>query len=941
MKPSALRANLRCVLILAVSLAMLIASGASVLAADAQQLCGIHWWGYGGSTPVDQTPKQLFDLPTYSMWDMETVVTDSDVWWQASWFRPLYQSIYPLNATIITRADYTWQDCIPAPSDPNYAGWPARYVSNVVNQLYNYSHIYIVGNEPNLTVTSWPSGQITPAGYATVYKNVRNAVHNTADVGAPGQHLVLIAGPSPGGVEGPRWMSGTDYLGQVLDNLTPADVDGFAIHAYGWDVNGFSNDYKAQLRVIDQKGFGSKPVWITEFNRYTTDDNDEQYTAQFARDAFANVNAWNQTPGAHNIVGMTWFIYDGDNQAGGGWNGYSIEYWKTHGFPYGDSRDLYTAFEQSIDLRYPAGIYGCRPLTAWSEDFNDGVIDQTSPDPNWKTDAVNGGAITETGGYLKMTGTSSQASYTKAWNDYNLVYDNFVLSTKVYLANSTSTNGDESNAEIRFRTDGRGVGYSLSFKALDSPNVINLRRDDTWEIIQGKEVQRSLPSGTVLYVRIECNGTRIKIKIGTTAGGSDVVNWDFNDSTYTAKGGFWLAAYHIMDARFDYMNLSPLPTGVGTGISGVVRDNQGNPVGGATVSTTNGAYTTTTNADGTYSISGMDPGTYDVTARKTGFTTQTTTNLAVPADTVIAVNFTINDATRPTTPVVTDAGAYQTSANSITCSFSAIDPESGIAEYVIAISATTLATGIIPGGAWQSVGTATTHTRSGLTLANGVTYYCLVKAKNGAGILSLQGNSDGVKIAKPVTIAGAKAEPNGRMVALDDVIVTADLGDCIYVEDSDRISGIKIATTGIPEGTMLDMAGFLATPSIERQISNYSIIQGTSGHDRKPISLSNRDLGGDMLNGYTLGLTGGFGVNNIGLLVTTWGKVVDRQSGYFIIDDGSTIDGQPVNLKVSVPAGVTCPGSITFAVVTGISSVEVNSGVVTRLLRVRKQEDIR
>ncbi|MCX6376073.1 MAG: hypothetical protein NTU88_08615, partial [Armatimonadetes bacterium] len=89
-----------------VSIAILLASHAPANA-DAQTLCGIHWWGYGGSVPVDQTPKQLFDLPTYSMWDLETVVTNSDFWWQASWFKPLYQAIYPLNASIITRADYT------------------------------------------------------------------------------------------------------------------------------------------------------------------------------------------------------------------------------------------------------------------------------------------------------------------------------------------------------------------------------------------------------------------------------------------------------------------------------------------------------------------------------------------------------------------------------------------------------------------------------------------------------------------------------------------------------------------------------------------------------------------------------------------------------------------------------------------------------------------
>ena len=922
-----------------ISIAVLLASHAPANA-DAQTLCGIHWWGYGGSVPVDQTPKQLFDLPTYSMWDLETVVTNSDFWWQASWFKPLYQAIYPLNASIITRADYTWQDCVPPPSDPNYAGWPAFYVSNVVNQLHDYSHIYIVGNEPNLIVTSWPSGQITPAGYATVYRNVRNAVHNTADVGAPGQHLVLIAGPSPGGAEGIRWMDGNQYLGQVLDNLSPSEVDGFAIHAYGWGVADFRDGYRSQLQVIDQKGFGDKPVWITEFNRYTTDDNDEQYSAQFVRDAFADVNAWNQTPGAHNIVGMTWFIYDSDNQAGGGWNGYAIEYWKTHGFPYGDSRDLYTAFEQSVDLRYPAGRYGSNPNQAWSDLFNDGTIDQSAPDPNWQLTTESGAVIQESAGYLTFLGASGSASYGVARNAANPVYDNFVITTKVYLVNSSSTNGDESNADIKFRADGYGIGYSLSFKALDSPNVINLRRSDTWEVIQSKEVTYDLHSGTILYVRIECNGTRIKIKVGTTAGASNVVNSDLTDSTFLGKGGFWLTNYHMMDARFDYFNYSPIPTGGSTGIQGIVKDSLGNNLGGANVSTGAAGYSTTSNPDGTYSISGMDPGAYDVTASKTNYTSQTASAVVVGADAKTTANLTLTDATRPTTPVVTDDGAYQTSADSITFSWTSSDPESGIAEYRCAVSTSTNSADVIPGGEWLSVGTATSHTRTGISLTNGQTYYALVKSKNGVGLIGLQGNSNGIKVAKGVgSIALAKAEPDNLMVALDDRIVTAKFSDFIYVEDPDRTSGMRVSTTGIDEGTVVDFAGFLSTSSGERRISGYAITPGITGQYRDPIAMGNRQLGGELLNARTPGVTDGIGVNNIGLLVTTWGKVVEIEPGenpaWFKIDDGSGIV-----LKVSVPSTVTINPTWQYVFVTGISSVEVNGGIVSRLLRVRTQSDI-
>jgi len=336
-------------------------SGDTLYAADANKLYGIHWWGHSQGVGVDTTPKSLLDLPTYSAWDTETVLTHSDYWWSPGYFTDLYSTLYSWNVSLITRVDYTWNDTIPAPSDPNYSSWPSVVVNNVVNVLKDKSHIWIVGNEPNILCAEgslWPDRKIQPADYAAVYRNVRNAIHQSAAVGPPGQHIVLLAGPSYGPAEGVRWMSGATYLAQTLDNLSPSEVDGFALHAYGWNLAEFQDQYRTQLRIIDQKGFGNKPIWITEFGRYTIDDNDEQNSAQFVRDAFSDVNAWNQTAGNRDIIGMTWFVYDCNQQAGGGWNNWAIEYWKDHGFPSGDSRDLFTAFQQAVDQRYSAGTWG-------------------------------------------------------------------------------------------------------------------------------------------------------------------------------------------------------------------------------------------------------------------------------------------------------------------------------------------------------------------------------------------------------------------------------------------------------------------------------------------------------------------------------------------------------------------------------------------------------
>ena len=74
-------------------------------------------------------------------------------------------------------------------------------------------------------------------------------------------------------------------------------------------------------------------------------------------------------------------------------------------------------------------------------------------------------------------------------------------------------------------------------------------------------------------------------------------------------------------------------------IAGVVRDNNNNPIAGATVSTNTGNYSTTTAADGSYRIGNVTPGTYNVTAQKNGYTSQTQYNKTVTAGQTTTVDF--------------------------------------------------------------------------------------------------------------------------------------------------------------------------------------------------------------------------------------------------------------------------------------------------------------
>jgi hypothetical protein len=324
------------------------------------QLYGVHWWDFNGSQ-VGQGAA--------GGWSTETVITHSEPWWQAGFFQPLYQTIAANhNASIITRIDYNWGETIPSPANPHRAGWAAN-VQGVVATLGDYSHTWIIGNEPNIVGegNGWANNRVTPSGYAAVYREIRSAIKAIRP-----QDEVLVAAPSPGGViPGVRWMAGNQWLWETIDAIDSIEkgaIDGFSLHAYGNPfasaavaVQQFRNEYASQLAVIDARGYHEAPVYITEWNRATSVTGNlaanEQTTADFIRGAFADVHAWNQTPGNHNIVSMSWFV---QNKHYGGWQEYSLDHWKSIGNPVGHPGDLWTAFLEGA--QYPAGLKGTRPL---------------------------------------------------------------------------------------------------------------------------------------------------------------------------------------------------------------------------------------------------------------------------------------------------------------------------------------------------------------------------------------------------------------------------------------------------------------------------------------------------------------------------------------------------------------------------------------------------
>lgn len=186
------------------------------------------------------------------------------------------------------------------------------------------------------------------------------------------------------------------------------------------------------------------------------------------------------------------------------------------------------------------------------------------------------------------------------------------------------------------------------------------------------------------------------------------------------------------------------------------------------------------------------------------------------------------------------------------------------------------------------------------------------------------------------TLAEAKGLPTGTPLALRGKVVTGAFPGYFYMQEPDRTNGIKVlSSVPVSTGDVVDVVGSVSISDGERLIQAGMLsAMGVASEDPKPLGMRGEWLGGGPLNGQTPGITGAIGVNNIGLLVTTWGKVTSAASGYF------NIEVRPgVTVKVKSMA-LTRPTVGKIVSVTGISTCEVVSGSTVRAILPRQQSDI-
>lgn len=217
-----------------------------------------------------------------------------------------------------------------------------------------------------------------------------------------------------------------------------------------------------------------------------------------------------------------------------------------------------------------------------------------------------------------------------------------------------------------------------------------------------------------------------------------------------------------------------------------------------------------------------------------------------------------------------------------------------------------------------------------------------------------------------MSISSAKRYLSDLQVALDQGIVSDVLGaNAFYVESADRVAGIEVnkSSHGMTAGAIVDVEGVMKADSASQRYIQATMITRTGTGSVKPLMLSGRTLGGAdwnydpitgrgqkgvkdrrfvMTNGvWTPVVKDSVGLNNLGLLVSTFGRVTYIGPGYFLLDDGSGAQDIPGYAGMRVYcSGLTYPTVNQFLKVTGISTCYPSGSDLYRMLRVCNQSEM-
>lgn len=343
---------------------------------------------------------------------------------------------------------------------------------------------------------------------------------------------------------------------------------------------------------------------------------------------------------------------------------------------------------------------------------------------------------------------------------------------------------------------------------------------------------------------------------------------------------------------------------------GFVRDQYGQGIVGASVGS--GAYVTVSLVGGAYSF-GVPSGTRAFSANKDGYTGQTIDSVIVPPGGTVNRDFVIT-AVHPSPP-----GGF------------AAMPSDGLIRLAWTNPANTYFQGTLirykttgyPTGPTDGTLLCNRATISGAPdsfihspVTNGTTYYYAAFAHDSDNHFSNAAQASATPLR--ATCSFVRQLPDDWLVDMNSKVVTADFtatDGCIYIEESDRSSGLRVATTqtGLVPGDRVNVSGRMSTRvlsgySSERVILDAVVNEVSSGDAPRPVAMACRAVGGGPAGPMVAGVMNGVGLNNVGLLVKIAGKVTYKNGNYIYVDDGSHVKNLYGLFAEKTGVMVRCPG---------------------------------
>jgi len=294
-------------------------------------------------------------------------------------------------------------------------------------------------------------------------------------------------------------------------------------------------------------------------------------------------------------------------------------------------------------------------------------------------------------------------------------------------------------------------------------------------------------------------------------------------------------------------------------------------------------------------------------------------------------------------PVITGPTTQSwTPETSLAASWYAEDEQSQISGFEYSVGPSAGATDIV---GWTDVGLALGVLRTDMDLGNGQVCYVNVRATNGAGLQATASAGPIRAVKVPGSIAAALGLSDELWVVLTGKTVTGVVLPYAWIEETDRSAAVRLLTgLALAVGQNVTVVGQMQTPVYTRQIVTEDADVESAGNPARSLGMRNASVGGSARNVLTRGVDGAVGLNNVCLLVTTWGEVTSAGTGYFYIDDGSGLLDGTGGRGIRVNSqGLTNPSVHSFAVVTGLvnASKLVPDATSIRLLIPRRQSDIR